>query len=189
MKKILTTIIIASTMVQVQAQIQTQTQTVEKLENKTMTVGSKVSLEQAEEALTYHNRVRADVGVGPLTWSPKLSDFAQKWANNLVSNGKCNLEHRPGSGEWAGIYGENIAMLVPKKNAALESSEMWYSEISKFQNGILNDSNWYAAGHYSQMVWRNTKSVGIGAAKCSNGYYIVVANYDPAGNYMGQKAY
>ena len=187
MKKILTTIFVASTMLQLQAQ--TQTQTVEKVESKMMTTGSNVSLEQAEESLAYHNKVRADVGVGPLTWSPQLAEFAQKWANNLVSDGKCKLEHRPGSGEWKGNYGENIAMLVPNKNAALESSEMWYSEISKFQNVTLDNTNWYAAGHYSQMVWRNTKSVGIGSAKCSNGYYIVVANYDPPGNYMGEKAY
>lgn len=189
MKKILTTIFVAFAMVQFHAQSQIPPQSAQKVDSTIMTTGSNVSSEQAKEALAYHNKARADVEVGPLTWSPKLADFAQKWANNLVSNGKCKLEHRPGSGEWKGIYGENIAMLVPKKNAALESSEMWYSEISKFKNVILNNTNWYAAGHYTQMVWRNTKSVGIGAAKCSNGYYIVVANYDPSGNYMGQKAY
>jgi len=39
------------------------------------------------------------------------------------------------------------------------------------------------------MFWRNTKKVGWGVAKCKNGSYIIVANYDPPGNYMGEKAY
>ena len=187
MKKLLITFSFAAMVCNYQAQ--SSTGSTQNSGNNIANTGSDVTRQQAEEALAYHNKVRADVGVGPLSWSPQLADFAQKWANNLVSNGKCKLEHRPGSGEWQGIYGENIAMLVPKNNASLESSEMWYSEISKFQNVTLDNTNWYAAGHYSQMIWRNTKSVGIGAAKCSNGYYIVVANYDPPGNYMGQKAY
>ena len=152
-------------------------------------VGSAVSPSDAEAALAFHNKARAEVGVSPLLWSPQLAEYAQRWANHLVENGKCNLEHRPGSGEWKGIYGENIAMLVPNKNASLESSVMWYSEISKFQNVTLTSTNWYDAGHYSQMVWRNTKSMGMGSAKCTNGYYIVVGNYDPPGNYTGEKAY
>ncbi len=187
MKKLMTSVFIVGTMILIPAQ--TPSSSLGKTENNLTQTGSDISTEQAKEALAYHNKVRADVGVEPLVWSTTLSDYAQKWADHLVSNGKCNLEHRPDSGEWKGIYGENIAMLVPNKNAALESSALWYSEISKFQNVSLNSSNWYESGHYSQMVWRNTKSVGIGAAKCSNGYYIVVANYDPAGNYMGQKAY
>lgn len=151
-------------------------------------VGSLVSTSDAEAALAFHNKSRADVGVAPLIWSSTLADFAQKWANHLVENGKCDLQHRPNSGDWKTDYGENIAMLTDK-NSALESSKLWYNEISKFKNVTLDNTNWYDSGHYSQMVWRNTKSVGIGVAKCTNGYYIVVGNYDPPGNYMGQKAY
>ncbi len=187
MKKLITTICIAS--VAFCFQSQTITESSLQMDAKITITGSEISPQQAEEAIAYHNKARADVNVEPLSWSPQLANYAQKWANHLVANGKCNLEHRPNSGEWKGLYGENIAMLSTQKNAALEGSVLWYNEISKFKNEILNSSNWYAAGHYSQMVWRNTKSVGIGSAKCSNGYSIVVANYDPSGNYMGEKAY
>ena len=187
MKKLITTICFACITISFQAQSTPENSL--KIESKLTGSGSDLSSQQAEEALAYHNKVRADVGVAPLSWSPKLAEYAQKWANNLVANGKCNLEHRPNSGEWKGNYGENIAMLVAQKNGAVEGSVLWYGEISKFQNVTLDNTNWYAAGHYSQMVWRNTKLVGIGTAKCSNGYTIVVANYDPAGNYMGEKAY
>lgn len=38
------------------------------------------------------------------------------------------------------------------------------------------------------MVWKKTTSVGLGIAKGSNGSWIVVANYDPPGNFVGQYA-
>ena len=149
--------------------------------------GSLVSVQDAKDALNFHNKARADVGVAPLTWSPELSKYAQDWANNLANNGGCQLKHRSSSENTKG-YGENIALGYAGYNA-LNSSAAWYSEISKFQNVVLDNSNWYAAGHYSQMVWRKTTQVGMGIAKCTNGASIIVANYNPPGNYMGQKTY
>ncbi|ACU07806.1 Pathogenesis-related protein 1B precursor (PR-1B) [Flavobacteriaceae bacterium 3519-10] len=157
--------------------------------NSSAATGSSLTSAEAEAALAFHNKARADVGVNPLNWSSKLSEYAQNWANHLVVQGKCNLEHRPDSGEWKSMYGENIAMLVPARNAASEASKLWYDEIKDYKHEVLNNSNWAVAGHYTQMVWHSTQSVGIGAAKCANGYTIVVANYDPSGNMIGQKAY
>ncbi|MEI6088085.1 MAG: CAP domain-containing protein [Bacteroidota bacterium] len=45
------------------------------------------------------------------------------------------------------------------------------------------------SGHYTQMVWKNTKEVGVGVSTCPNGAIIIVANYFPAGNYMRQFPY
>ena len=43
-----------------------------------------------------------------------------------------------------------------------------------------------SAGHFTQVVWKNSKKLGIGKAKNKNGKTIVVANYEPAGNWIGQ---
>ena len=145
--------------------------------------------EEAEEALAFHNKARNDVGVAPLTWSSELSSYAQEWADHLAKNSGCKLEHRSSSGNNGKNYGENIAMRPPQNHSAKDASKAWYDEISQFTNVILNENNWYDTGHYSQMVWHNTTQLGIGSAKCANGNYIIVANYDPSGNYMGQKAY
>lgn len=86
-------------------------------------------------------------------------------------------------------FGENIFMASGSLGTPKEASKEWYNEIKKFKNVILNSSNWYETGHYTQMVWKSTKYVGMRISKCTNGNYIIVANYDPAGNYMGEKAY
>jgi hypothetical protein len=39
------------------------------------------------------------------------------------------------------------------------------------------------------MIWENSREVGVGVAKCADGALIVVANYFPAGNYIGEYPY
>ncbi len=147
--------------------------------------GSNVSQVQAEEALRLHNKARADVGVPALEWSADLAAYAQAWANHLASSG-CKMQHRPSSGKWAQLYGENIFWGSGKSYTALNASQSWYEEIKYYKPKKDNRSK---TGHYTQMVWRSTTRVGIGTATCSNGSTIIVANYSPAGNYAGQKPY
>jgi hypothetical protein len=40
--------------------------------------------------------------------------------------------------------------------------------------------------HFSQVVWKNSKELGIAMARDQTGKVIVVANYNPPGNYIGQ---
>ena len=187
MKKLLPTICICFAFLQFNAQ--PRALSVTKSANKITSTGSEVTAEQAETALAYQNKARTEVGVAPLSWSPELAEYSQKWANNLVKNGECSLTKRPDSGEWKGSYGESTAKVWSQKDPILDASTKWYSEIKYFDNVVLEKTNWYAAPRYAQMVWKNSKSVGIGVAKCTNGYYIVVANYDPPGNILGQKTY
>lgn len=150
--------------------------------------GSKVTKEDAQTAVDFHNKVRKDVGVLPLDWSPELAAYAQLWANKLASGG-CKIEHRPGSGKWAQLYGENIYFGTARGLTTLDASKAWYSEIKDFTNSKLNLENWAKVAHYTQMVWRTTTKIGIAKATCPSGATIIVANYSPRGNYMGEKPY
>lgn len=150
--------------------------------------GSKVTMKEAQIALNFHNKVRADVRVIPLAWSPDLAKIAQEWADHLASQG-CDMKHRPKDGEWAQKYGENIFWGKGADYSALDASKSWYSEIEHYTYGVLNSSNWSKTGHYTQMVWKKTKQVGIAVAKCADGAIIIVANYNPPGNYMGESPY
>jgi uncharacterized protein YkwD len=150
--------------------------------------GSKTKQFDAQAALDFHNKVRKEVGSSTLEWSAELAAYAQEWADNLAKK-DCKMEHRPNEGKWKRIYGENIFWGSGAEYNLVDACKSWYSEIKDYKHEKLNSTNWYAAGHYTQMVWRNTKSVGIAMAQCSSGAVIIVANYNPPGNYMGEKAY
>ena len=83
--------------------------------------GSTINNKEAQRALDFHNRIRKEVGVSSLLWSTELSAFAQLWANKLAAEG-CKLEHRPASGKWAQMYGENIYFGTAKGLTAEDAS-------------------------------------------------------------------
>lgn len=124
--------------------------------------------------LQVHNDARAEVGVGPLQWSDKLAQAAQQWANQLSAMGR--IMHNPQT-----PYGENWAAQSGSFSPAA-AAQMWLGEKTDFRRGQLGPGN---AGHYTQMVWRRTTHVGFGVAVV-NGMTVVVANYEPAGNYTNQ---
>ncbi len=150
--------------------------------------GSMVAKEDAQKALDFHNKVRKDVGVPNLEWSNEVAAFAQLWANKLAAQG-CKLEHRPANGRWAQLYGENIYFGTAKGLFSLQASKAWYSEIKDFKGENLTTKNFVKVAHYTQMVWKTTSKIGIAKAGCPSGATIIVANYSPLGNYMGQKPY
>lgn len=146
--------------------------------------GSDVPQAQAQLALDFHNQKRRDVGSPPLQWSTELAAYAQKWANQLANDNHCQLDHTVDN-----KYGENLFGGSGTTYTALFASQDWYSEKQKYTYGILTDANWYAMGHYTQMVWKNTTQVGIGQANCAGGGSVIAAEYHPPGNYMGEKPY
>lgn len=149
--------------------------------------GSKISQTEAQEALDFHNKVRADVKCPPLKWSAELAEYAQAWADHLADD--CEMQHRPVKGRWAQKYGENIFWGQGETYTALHASESWYSEINEYKYGPIKGNSWYKTGHYTQMVWKKTTHLGMGMAVCRDGAILIVANYNPSGNYMGEKPY
>lgn len=154
-------------------------------------IGGNLSYEHALEALDFHNQVRAEVGVPPLDWSAELSIYAQDWADHLAYSNNCQMEHRPIVSSEQSQIGENIYWGINPKNSnyALEASELWYSEKESYKGEPVTAENLFSIGHYTQMVWKDTRQLGIGISVCPKGEIIVVANYSPIGNYYGQKPY
>ena len=138
---------------------------------------------QDMQAITaHHNQVRADVGVEPLQWSPDLAAYAQQWAEQLAISG-CQMKHRSPN-----VYGENLFQGTFGAYVAVDAAKAWETEKKDYAGGVLTDSNWAPAGHYTQMVWRQTTRLGCGQAICK-GTLIVACNYEPAGNFIGRKPY
>lgn len=124
-----------------------------------------------------HNRYRAKHCAPPLTWSPKLAEVAQKWADTLKAKG-CMFGHSNNS-----TYGENLAAGTTGAMPPEAVVAMWYDEVAKYS--FKKPSFSMETGHFTQLVWTDTKSVGCGMAQCK-GMDIWVCNYDPPGNWDGQ---
>lgn len=146
--------------------------------------GSKVPQAQAQAALDLHNKVRAAVGAPPLQWSPALAAVAQRWAEHLARENNCELEHTQNNN-----YGENLFAGSGPPFTALDAAQGWYSEIKQYKLRAVTGTNFHSTGHYTQMVWSTTARVGMGQASCPGGGTVIAAEYDPAGNIIGQKPY
>lgn len=154
---------------------------------KSASPGSRLTSREVGQLLASHNRVRSRVGLDPLAWSGKLASYAQAWADHLAVMGG-RMEHRPYSGEWKQVHGENLFMGTAGHYGVVDAVAMWEDEESSYDGGTVDRSNLHACGHYTQLVWKNTRRVGCAKVE-AGGNVIVVCNYDPPGNFLGQRPY
>jgi pathogenesis-related protein 1 len=133
----------------------------------------------SKEMLSAHNAIRSRVGLQPLLWSDNLAKFARDWANTLLA--RRQFSHRPNS-----PYGENLFEIVGDVATPQEVVGDWASEARDYD--YRSNRCHGLCGHYTQIVWRNTKSVGCAVARGAK-REIWVCNYDPPGNYVGQRPY
>ncbi len=155
-------------------------------QSKIDSTGSNITREDAQAVLDFHNKVRADLGVPPLTWNAQIAAFAQQWADSLANFNNCNIKHH--SNQFN--YGENIfGGSSAKLFKGIDAANAWYQEKNKYTYSKLGQGNWYETGHYTQMIWKTTTEIGLGIATCPSGGVVVVGNYSPAGNIFGQYPY
>jgi pathogenesis-related protein 1 len=150
-------------------------------------VGSRLTATEARQALASHNKARAEVGTIPLMWSKELAMYAQEWADYLASTSR-RMEHRPRSGKWKQEYGENLFMGTTGHYGLPDAVALWHKEKSAYHGQAIDASTINTYGHYTQIVWKNTRRVGCAKVECG-GNEIVVCNYDPPGNVVGQRPY
>jgi pathogenesis-related protein 1 len=166
-----------------------------------------------------HNAARAELSteknlnppLGDLTWSQDLADFAQEWADTLANATNCGgIFHRDQR-----MYGENIAWRgsnpLRSEYAPEAAVAGWVAEVACWKYGAIlgngtptarsescdatciDEQNSSGCGHYTQVIWRNTKEVGCGYAQCLDKRGLTdeiwVCNYDPPGNFVGQTPY
>ena len=136
--------------------------------------------------LQAHSTYRDALQLPTLSWSPDLAKDALAWARHLASINKgehdMSVRGREGENLWWGTAGAfSYSDMV----------EMWGNEKKSFKYDTYpncSTSRSAIVGHYTQIVWKNTKS--IGCALASNGETdFLVCRYSPEGNIVGEKPY
>jgi pathogenesis-related protein 1 len=152
--------------------------------------GSQFSHKQVNDFLAHHNMARAEFNVAPLKWDASIATYAQEWAEYLAKKKKCKLLHRDDLEKNPENFGENLYWISSGDHfEPVRASLNWYEEKPLFEKNNFRFNHQVDMGHYTQMIWANTTHVGAGYAQCPSGAIIVVANYDPPGNYIGSSPF
>ena len=133
----------------------------------------------ARDILARHNAVRARLGMHPLAWSDRLAAHAQAWADTLLARNQ--FIHRPNS-----TYGENLFDITGATASPAQVVNAWSAESRNYDYTSNRCSG--KCGHYTQIVWRDTKRVGCAVAR-GREREVWVCNYDPPGNWVGKRPY
>lgn len=128
-----------------------------------------------------HNAARKVSGAAPVGWDDEIAQAAQCWAN------RCRFEH-----SHTDNIGENIATGSGTSYGIVNAVDDWWEEYKMWRPGMGFGE---ATGHFTQMVWKTTKNIGCGVARCPSSQMglggtfrnsiFVVCQYYPAGNVIG----
>jgi pathogenesis-related protein 1 len=131
------------------------------------------------DMLAAHNAIRAQVDVPLLRWSDRLAAHAQEWADQLLREQQ--FHHRPKP-----IYGENLFAINGPRALASEVVSTWAAEARDYN--YRSNTCHGMCGHYTQLIWSDTREVGCAVARDAI-TEVWVCNYDPPGNWVGERPY
>lgn len=136
----------------------------------------------ASQFLIPQNAARSVLRLRPLVWDAKLAHYAQWYANQRLND--CALEHSNGP------YGENIFWGSGTGWSPAQAVSAWVSERQWYNYWHNSCANGQMCGHYTQVVWSSTRKVGCASVTCTGGKGVfMTCNYDPPGNYVGERPY
>lgn len=142
-------------------------------------------------ALEKHNQLRQlHFSDANLIYSLKLEADAQSYANELADSGQFihdtdNLVHKYGENlyRFSGTEKPNLAKIIQK----------WYDEKKYYDQNKGTCEIGRMCGHYTQIVWKNSKLLGCASAQYLQGSfkdgYVTVCKYYPYGNIVGKDPY
>jgi hypothetical protein len=172
------------------------------------------------DILKFHNTARQTNGLEPLVWDKALQEKADAWAKFLTqeNKGRCTPMRHPGTNGGTqeelntyipGMMGQNLYQANGMKiengiptpfdpSSPGDAVQKWYDECNLYKTpapGATKPDNFLGVGHFTQLMWKDTKKVGCGSINCSesipgkgnSGGKLIVCDYD-SGNIGGQFA-
>lgn len=165
----------------------------------------KTDLTAAEQAFVdMHNELRRlhedipDLCFGESDHTHSFNSL--EWANDLIlsvvaATEHFNINHSGNAFTGENIYYQSTVNLTRPIDADLAAVLRWYvGEVkywdfrtSALKRGLkLSDT--IQTGHFTQIVWKNTKEVNCGSSAVAGRGTMVVCQYFPAGNVLAQEA-
>ncbi|KAG0597985.1 hypothetical protein M758_12G035500 [Ceratodon purpureus] len=138
---------------------------------------------EAEEFLAAHNKARSKVDVAALEWSEELEAVARKYGEKQRDHHQCAMVHSRGP------YGENLFWGYGKRYTPTDAVRSWENESKDYHYESNSCTPGKVCGHYTQLVWADTKRVGCAVIGCHDGATFIICNYDPPGNFVGERPY
>lgn len=130
------------------------------------------------------NDFRGVFKLAHLERSGQLDLLAAYWANRLLENNPGATTHLIGNPECQRLkVGETIVAEQLPAHMPIDGEKMvdsWFQ--SRVHYNTSNHEFVPAAGSFTQMLWRDTKEIGIAVARNKNGKAVIVCNYYPPGN-------
>lgn len=145
-------------------------------------VASAISSE-AKECVDAHNRARSKVDVAALEWSDELAAYAQKYGEKQRDHHQCAMVHSQGP------YGENLFWGYGKRFTPSDAVHSWEKESNDYHYDSNSCAPGKVCGHYTQLVWADTKKLGCATIACHDGATFIICSYDPPGNFVGEWPY
>lgn len=139
-----------------------------------------------QEWLAEQNAERESLGLAPLRWSHALRRDAAGWAEQLAARGE--FRHSPQLQTLG--QGENLWKGTRDRHAPSEMIGLFLAEKRIFRPGVFPEvsttGRWSDVGHYTQIIWPETREVGCASA-VNNRHEVLVCRYWPAGNVIGYR--
>lgn len=142
--------------------------------------GTSIS-ETIQGFLVPQNEARSQVGVPPLKWDVKLTNYARTYARERRVD--CLLQHSDGP------FGENISWGSGRGWNTTEVVGAWVDEKKWYNYADNSCSSGQDCSHYTQIVRRTTTKVGCAIIRCNSGDTFIICNYYPPGNFVGDRPF
>ncbi|KAF3761777.1 PR-1-like protein, partial [Cryphonectria parasitica EP155] len=126
------------------------------------------------------NYIRQEFDANSVSWNQTLADFAASYLLSMgsvspSSGSECNFSHS------GGPYGENLAIGCDDVTGCVD---LWADEVKEYNYNKPGFSE--QTGHFTQLVWKNSTTVGCGSRLCGTRGWFLVCEYWPRGNVAGQ---
>ncbi|MBS1662726.1 MAG: hypothetical protein JST68_16905 [Bacteroidetes bacterium] len=133
--------------------------------------------------LQQHNTYRKELQLPELTWSSSLAMDALTWAKHLAK-----VDEGQHDQQAIGKEGENLWWGTTQRFSISDMVGAWGNEKKNFRYGVFPNCGKGVIGHYTQIVWKNTQSVGCALVGNDKNDYLV-CRYSSPGNVIGEKPY